>query len=61
MKLTIDNLQGAGPADYTAALDGTIAPRVERKINQPAQLRCSLLADCIRERFRRRDAWRDFR
>jgi hypothetical protein len=45
MKLTIDNLQGQGPVDYTAALDGTVAPRVERKINQPAQLRCSLVAN----------------
>jgi len=43
MKLTIDNLQGQGPVDYTAALDGTVAPRVERKINQPSGLRCSLL------------------
>jgi hypothetical protein len=45
MNLTIDNLQGAGAVDYTAALDGTIAPRVERKINQPSQLRCSLIAN----------------
>jgi len=45
MKLTIDNLQGAGAVDYTTALDGTVAPRVERKINQPAQLRCSLVAN----------------
>ena len=43
MKLTIDNLQGQGAVDYTAALDGTVAPRVERKINQPCALRCSLL------------------
>jgi hypothetical protein len=43
MKFTIDNLQGMGPVDYTAALDGTIAPRMERKINQPASLRCSVL------------------
>jgi hypothetical protein len=43
MKLTIDNLQGQGPVDYTTALDGTVAPRVERKINQAAGLRCSLL------------------
>jgi hypothetical protein len=43
MKLTIDNLQGQGAVDYTAALDGAFAPRVERKINQPAQLRCSLM------------------
>jgi hypothetical protein len=44
MKLTIDNLQGTGAADYTASLDGTIAPRVERKINQPAAMQFSLLA-----------------
>jgi hypothetical protein len=43
MKLTIDNLQGLGPVDYTAALDGTVVPQVERKINQPSTLRCSLL------------------
>ena len=43
MKFTIDNLQGAGPVDYTAALDGTVAPRVARTINQPASLRCSVL------------------
>ena len=45
MNLTIDNLQGAGPVDYTAALDGTIAPRVVRKMNAPAQMRCSLVAN----------------
>ena len=43
MKLTIDNLQGLGPQDYTQELDGTVAPSIERKINQPAQFRCSLL------------------
>jgi hypothetical protein len=43
MKFTIDNLHGVGPVDYTAALDGTVAPRVERKINQPSALRCSVL------------------
>jgi hypothetical protein len=43
MKLTIDNLQGQGPTDYTASLDGTVTPRVERKINQPAGMRCSLV------------------
>src|SRR5271157_4033418 len=45
MKLTIDNLQGLGPVDYTGALDRTEAPRVERKINQPSLLRCSLVAN----------------
>ncbi len=45
MKLTIDNLQGLGPVDYTAAVDGTVAPRIERAINQPASLQLSLLAN----------------
>ena len=44
MKLTIDNLLGAGPVDYSSALDGTVAPQVVRRINQPAELNCSLLA-----------------
>lgn len=44
MKLTIDNLQGQGAVDYTLALDGTVAPNVVRKMNQPAELRCSLIA-----------------
>ena len=43
MKLTIDNLLGAGAVDYTGALDGTLAPRVLRKINQPAEFRCALV------------------
>jgi len=42
MRITIDNLVGAGAVDYTAALDFTVAPRVLRRINQPAELRCSL-------------------
>jgi hypothetical protein len=42
MNILIDNLAGAGPADYSAALDVTVAPRVLRKINAPAELRCSL-------------------
>ena len=44
MKLTIDNLLGQGPQDYSGALDGTIAPKVIRKLNQPAEARISLLA-----------------
>jgi hypothetical protein len=43
MKLTIDNLQGAGAVDYTACLDGNVAPRVQRKLNQPAEFGCSFL------------------
>ena len=45
MNLTIDNLQGQGPQDYTGALDGTKPPTVERKLNQPAELQFSLLAN----------------
>ncbi|HTS37798.1 MAG TPA: hypothetical protein VMH04_19140 [Candidatus Solibacter sp.] len=44
MNITIDNLQGQGPLDFTSALDATIAPRVERKLNLPASFRCGLLA-----------------
>jgi hypothetical protein len=44
MKLTIDNLQGGGAVDYSAALDGTVASRIIRKINSPAQFLCSLVA-----------------
>src|SRR5438270_461442 len=42
MKLSIDNLAGAGAVDYTSSIDLTVAPRLLRKINQPAELRCSL-------------------
>jgi len=44
MKLTIDNLQGAGPVDYTATMDATLAGRVERVLNQPGRLSVSLVA-----------------
>jgi hypothetical protein len=45
MKLTIDNLQGQGPQDYTGALDGTKPPKVQREGNRPAELFFSLLAN----------------
>jgi hypothetical protein len=45
MKLTIDNQQGQGPQDYTRALDGTKPPKVERKLNQPAELQFSLVSN----------------
>ncbi len=45
MKLTIDNLQGQGPQDYTGALDGTRLPKVQRKLNQPAALQFTLIAN----------------
>ena len=45
MKLTIDNLQGQGPEDYTAALDSTRLPKVKRTLNQPAVLQFSLVSN----------------
>ena len=45
MKLTIDNLQGGGPQDYTAALDSSVAPKVSRKINQPSSFKFGLVAN----------------
>jgi hypothetical protein len=45
MILTIDNLQGQGPENYTQAMDGTRPPKVQRKLNQPAELQISLLAN----------------
>ena len=43
MRVTIDNLAGQGAVDYTTALDGTVAPSVQRKINQPSKFACSLV------------------
>jgi hypothetical protein len=45
MKLQIDNLDGFGPVDYTSSIDGSHSPQVVRKLNQPSQLRLSLVAD----------------
>jgi len=42
-KLQIDNLDGAGPRDYTAAIDAANTPRITRKLNEPSELRFSLL------------------
>jgi hypothetical protein len=45
MKLQIDNNDGLGLVDYTPAIDGSTSPRVIRKLNQPAELQMSLVAD----------------
>jgi len=45
MNLTIDNLDGSGPRDYTAALDAERPPRVHRRLNRPAELRAWLVAN----------------
>ena len=47
MNLTIDNLEGLGPQNYTEAMDGTKAPKVQRKLNQPAELQFSLLGKTL--------------
>jgi len=38
MKLTIDNLTGAGETDYSAQLDAGAPPKIVRKLNQPPVL-----------------------
>ena len=38
MKLTIDNLTGAGETDYSAQLDSGAPPKIVRKLNQPPVL-----------------------
>jgi hypothetical protein len=45
MKLQIDNLDGFGPVNYTSSIDGSHSPQVLRKLNQPSELRMSLVAD----------------
>jgi hypothetical protein len=45
MKLQIDNLDGHGLRDYTAAIDGSRSPKLMRRFNKPAELQFSLLAD----------------
>ena len=44
MKFQIDNFDGAGLRDYTAAIDGVHLPKVVRKLNQPSELRVNLVA-----------------
>jgi len=45
MKLTIDNLQGSGPVDYTALLDRTLDAEIERKLNQPSMAQFTFVGD----------------
>jgi hypothetical protein len=45
MKLQIDNLDGLGPVNYTTSIDGSHSPQLTRKLNQPSELRFSLVAD----------------
>lgn len=43
MKLTIDNLDGHGPQDYSAFLDASKSPHLQRKLNRPTTLQFSLV------------------
>jgi hypothetical protein len=43
MKITFDNFDGLGAVDYTRALDPTVAPVIERRLNQPSAMACTLL------------------
>lgn len=45
MTLSIDNGDGAGPREYSRAIDPDRPPRVIRRLNKPAELRFSLLAN----------------
>jgi len=45
MNLKIDNLDGTGPQDYTAAIDMSKSPQVVKKLNQPSELRFSLVTN----------------
>jgi len=45
MKLTIDNLDGRGPRDYSAAIDGTKVPQYVRKLNRATELRVALVSN----------------
>ncbi len=45
MKLQIDNLDGHGLRDYTPAIDVSRSPQLVRRLNRPAELTFSLVAD----------------
>jgi hypothetical protein len=44
MKLEIDNFDGAGVCDYTAALDAENRPKIVRQLNRISTLTCALVA-----------------
>jgi len=45
MLLTLDNFDSAGARDYTSALDADSFVEIERRLNQPSELRATLIAD----------------
>ncbi|MFB3915134.1 MAG: hypothetical protein ACE14M_00270 [Terriglobales bacterium] len=44
MQLTIDNLDAAGARDYTCNLDADTPPRLQRRLNRPAEMKVALVA-----------------
>lgn len=44
MRLEIDNFDGAGARDYTAALNAAARPKIVRRLNRPAAMSCGLVA-----------------
>jgi hypothetical protein len=44
MKLQIDNLDGQGLQDYTAAIDSASLPQIVRNLNKPSELKVGLVA-----------------
>jgi len=45
MKLTIDNFDNLGPVDYSGWIDAQTPPRIRRRLNQPSELRLTLVAE----------------
>lgn len=45
MNIRIDNLDGAGPRDYSSNVDAQLRPEITRRLNQPAELVFCLLSD----------------
>src|SRR5438270_9554799 len=44
MQLTIDNLDGFGPRDYTSAISADAAPKITRRLNLPTDFAATLIA-----------------
>ncbi len=44
MKLTIDNFDNRGPVDYSSWIDAETPPHMSRRLNQPSELRFTLVA-----------------
>src|SRR5438874_6607206 len=45
MQLTIDNLDGFGPRDYTSSISSDASPKIARRLNAPTDFTATLIAD----------------